>query len=569
MIQSYRELELWQRAEELGHQVFTATFPQYYFLDWSRQLRCAAVGVSSALAAGCATTNPKDFLRNLRTASRFAAKAKSLLVRASIREVLNTRDYQQLAAGYDDVQRMAQRLTRSMRQAPRLSVVRVLVAALVSVGLFLGIRWFFPTPAAWAQLPHLIRYQGQAVDNQGVPLEGPYDLTFRLYDASTSGTKLWEETQSGIALTGGRFSVLLGQKTALNPDWTKPCWLSVQIGQEAPMTPRQQISSVPIALVAEHLDGPICTINGRVGVGTKTPNASFQLGNVDANQYNGYHFVIGKDEAVLGTLTSWASQPWAGTNFGFERGRGTSALPATVQQGDVLGVLYWAGQVTATPGDRWRVASIKSIAETNFSSAIHSAAMTFATALNAGQDEEKMRLSGEGYLGIGTTNPTNILTVQRSSPTDPIADSWTTYSCDRQHKDLLRPIAPAGYLSQLREVPLYEWRWKPLVSDDEAEQALDRDASDPMKKTRPSKDRIDAKKRELAQAKSMLPKFSTKRLGMSIDDPNVPQEILTRAEDGTPVGIDLLAYLGYLHAALKEAALKLDELEARVGTPGR
>ena len=38
-------------------------------------------------------------------------------------------------------------------------------------------------PSVSAQVPHLIRYQGQAIDAKGVPLEGPHDLTFRLYDA--------------------------------------------------------------------------------------------------------------------------------------------------------------------------------------------------------------------------------------------------------------------------------------------------------------------------------------------------------------------------------------------------
>lgn len=138
MIQSYRELEIWQRAETLGHRVFTLTFPQYYFLSWSRRLRYAALAVSTALAVGCATTTPKDFLRQLRTARRWAERVKRLLLRASTRELVNAHDYQQLAAGYDDLQSMTDVLSRSMRQTPRLSVVRVVVAGAVSVGIFFG-----------------------------------------------------------------------------------------------------------------------------------------------------------------------------------------------------------------------------------------------------------------------------------------------------------------------------------------------------------------------------------------------------------------------------------------------
>ena len=107
----------------------------------------------------------------------------------------------------------------------------------------------------YAEVPHLIRYQGQAVDSKGVPLEGPYTLTFRLYDVETGGTELWKEKQDAIQLTGGHFSVLLGQVTSLTPmNWDKPCWLSVQVNGEPELSPRQRITSVPLALRAERAE---------------------------------------------------------------------------------------------------------------------------------------------------------------------------------------------------------------------------------------------------------------------------------------------------------------------------
>ena len=67
----------------------------------------------------------------------------------------------------------------------------------------------------------------------------------------------------------------------------------------------------------------------------------------------------------------------------------------------------------------------------------------------------------------------------------------------------------------------------------------------------------------------MLPKFATKRIGISIDDPNVPTEVLVFDDNGNKTGVDLLAYVGYLHAALQQVAVKLDELEARTAAPSR
>ena len=133
------------------------------------------------------------------------------------------------------------------------------------------------SPPAGAQVPYLIRYQGQAVDSQGVPLEGPYNLTFRLYDAETGGNKVWEEAQANVPLTGGHFSVLLGQIATLggaagpSVDWSKPRWLSLQVGADPELSPRQRITSVPLAIMAEQLTGPITTVDDKVGIGTTAP----------------------------------------------------------------------------------------------------------------------------------------------------------------------------------------------------------------------------------------------------------------------------------------------------------
>lgn len=120
------------------------------------------------------------------------------------------------------------------------------------------------TGVASAQVPHLVRYQGTAEDSQGVALEGPYTLTFRLYTASTAGTKVWEEQQSAVQIEHGNFTVLLGSVTQLNVDWSQTLWLSIQINADPELSPRQQITSVPLALraeTAEQLATPVTTSN--------------------------------------------------------------------------------------------------------------------------------------------------------------------------------------------------------------------------------------------------------------------------------------------------------------------
>jgi len=56
---------------------------------------------------------------------------------------------------------------------------------------------------AWAA-PALISYQGKLVDNtSGEPLAGPVALTFRVFDAASGGTLLWEEVHAAVALDAG------------------------------------------------------------------------------------------------------------------------------------------------------------------------------------------------------------------------------------------------------------------------------------------------------------------------------------------------------------------------------
>ena len=62
-----------------------------------------------------------------------------------------------------------------------------------------------------------------------------------------------------------------------------------------------------------------------------------------------------------------------------------------------------------------------------------------------------------GNVGIGTTQPENLLTVARSSTTDPIADAWTTYSSKRW-KANIKPInAALEKVQRLRGVS-FDWQ---------------------------------------------------------------------------------------------------------------
>lgn len=69
---------------------------------------------------------------------------------------------------------------------------------------------------------------------------------------------------------------------------------------------------------------------------------------------------------------------------------------------------------------------------------------------------------GSGNVGIGTSNPENILTVAQNSPTDPIADAWTIYS-SAEYKEGVRELSSVEYseaLQKLLETPVVKFRYK-------------------------------------------------------------------------------------------------------------
>jgi hypothetical protein len=107
--------------------------------------------------------------------------------------------------------------------------------------------------ASFAEVPRLINYQGRLTDTSSVPLNGSYNLTFRIYDAETAGNMLWEETQAGVVIQKGIFSILLGSVRNLGLAFDKPYFLEIKVGNEV-MSPRQRISSAGYAIRAEEAD---------------------------------------------------------------------------------------------------------------------------------------------------------------------------------------------------------------------------------------------------------------------------------------------------------------------------
>jgi hypothetical protein len=125
------------------------------------------------------------------------------------------------------------------------------IAALCIVSLAL-------TPFVNAAVPNMIYYQGQLTDALGAPLDTMINMTFTIYDDSSGGTIWWTETQPGVIVSNGLFTVLLGSvggvivDTVFRDDFR---WLGVQIASDPEITPRTRLVNVPWAYRVSTLDG--------------------------------------------------------------------------------------------------------------------------------------------------------------------------------------------------------------------------------------------------------------------------------------------------------------------------
>lgn len=157
-----------------------------------------------------------------------------------------------------------------------------------------------------------------------------------------------------------------------------------------------------------------------------------------------------------------------------------------------------------------------------------------------------------GNLGIQTTNPTNILTFPVGSATDPIADSWVVHSL--QSGKTILPILDSP-LSTLSTTPIRQWQRKlikPLLTDMREE----KDEEGVIIKSK--QERYEDKIIEYNH-KRTLPKFTRKNYGLVAEA--APGFIQAHDDDGNLRGIDLGAYVGWLHACIKDLSGKVARLE--------
>jgi hypothetical protein len=164
--------------------------------------------------------------------------------------------------------------------------------------------------------PPVINYQGYLRDMNGDPVEGTFEMTFRLYDEPAGGLLLHQEAIPNVVVRDGMFTVLLGDIVPLDAEYFKSTlYASVQVGTENEMLPRQRIA--PAAYAVQLTDGVFVDSAGQVGIGNQDPQQQLDVtGNMNLNgdAMLAGHVNIGGDLGVTGAIHR-AGEDFIGPHF--------------------------------------------------------------------------------------------------------------------------------------------------------------------------------------------------------------------------------------------------------------
>ncbi len=222
--------------------------------------------------------------------------------------------------------------------------------------------------------------RGGAVIGRGLQITGPFSIT-----SSISGYNTFRFNPEGGASLSAAFE--LGSYASLSTTlWVSPPGKSgnVGIGESSP-TAKLELSggtaSLSNTLYVENA--------GNVGIGTTAPETKLHVMADTPADANLVYF-------------SRASNDTTGAYIGLRKARGTHASFSDVQSGDILGGIT----SNARTGSVWRqTSSIEFLVDGGFVSGQRPpSAIQFYTNVANTASAERMRISANGNLGIGTTS---------------------------------------------------------------------------------------------------------------------------------------------------------------------
>lgn len=244
--------------------------------------------------------------------------------------------------------------------------------------------------------PAMMNYQGSLTDSVGVPRTGQFSMSFSLYADSTGGSPLWTESYETVSTVRGVFNVLLGSVTPIPQGAFQGARLWLQTVVDEAAFARRPLVSVPYALRAAVADSAI-HVPGGGGESLWSPSGSNiyrPTGNVGIGTPPLNRFHIRTDDNYSLLIDGSANA--------------IVLTPRNTGQGNVPLIDLMNGEPS---GKRNIIMSTARGLEFNDVSG------TSAWIFRTNNGIERMRLDGNGNLGIGTGNPETALEVAGTTKT--------------------------------------------------------------------------------------------------------------------------------------------------------
>jgi hypothetical protein len=295
---------------------------------------------------------------------------------------------------------------------------------------------------AHADVPLFINYQGKVADSTGLPIgasgtaaapvAAPVNrkVIFRIYDASTGGNRLWSEEQTAT-ISLGVFSVLLGNginptgtaatetrpalDTVFTPSAATSRFLEIMVdngdnvinASDVAISPRQQITSTAFAFHAKVADGIASasdlTINPVTGTASNYGLGWYGTGRLFGSTAVDGPVLYGNAGGALGSNASGTRNMALNWDASGRVGIGAASIASTTNkltlQGDT-----GTDQFTIRGTDTTKGLNI------GFNTTLNQG--TLQTYTGTSSYGNLVLNSAGGNVGIGTSTPTNRLTVE-------------------------------------------------------------------------------------------------------------------------------------------------------------
>jgi len=317
------------------------------------------------------------------------------------------------------------RLVRWLLPSPGNALFTLLVVA--------GLLWASNAGALPFRAPMLagdstttISYQGRLADSSGDPVTSSgIGMCFRLYNTDTGGSPLWEECHLAVPVEDGLFHVLLGSTDPIPVSVlanNNALWLGIKVGNDSEMTPREQIASVPYAMIASTVaNGAVTTekiadeavTQAKLGtdVSLEPPNGSITTEKIADEavtsaklEHSGPHIPITPDEnglvklAVMRqdrTTDVYSNNQVILTGYGYMAGTGGTFLSDSV----TFGITFATAPIVVVTNAGYQAVAGTTYAGTTDDGATSSKVYNVST---TGFDMRTWRVAVGGYDTTGT-----------------------------------------------------------------------------------------------------------------------------------------------------------------------